>query len=237
MFASGQKRPSHYHSMRRALIRLRLDAFLQAEHVPGKVKRAANQDALGAGLVGCRCALARWRRRRRSRPRGRPRARFRPASRGACGASCAPGIGTVTTWPTRPRKADRNPAGVLESHHADDKMQRLRRPLLEVGHGLRQRAAGGGIVAAVEPQLGAGLQQRRHRTRVQPLHAGRPARRGQSLLDGAFAQARCGRPAASCSAAATAVPALTIWWRPMSAGSGRSSSSSSSCTTRRPRCS
>ena len=67
-------------------------------------------------------------------------------------------------------------------------MQRLRRPLLEVGHGLRQRAAGGGIVAAVEPQLRAGLQQRRQRTGVEPLHAGRPARRGQPLLDGALAQ-------------------------------------------------
>ena len=84
----------------------------------------------------------------------------------------------------QPAEGGQKSAGVLQAHHADDKMQRLGRPLLEVGHGLRQRPPGRGVMAAVEPQLGARFEQRRQRAGIEPVHACRPAHRRQSLLDG-----------------------------------------------------
>ena len=98
------------------------------------------------------------------------------------------------------------------------------RALLEVGQRLGERRAAGRIVAAVEPELGAGLEQRRQRAADRGA-ACAPASR--TVIARARSRARSIPRSASVSAAATAVPALTIWWRPTSAGSGRSSSRSS----------
>lgn len=43
--------------------------------------------------------------------------------------------------------------GILEAEHADNKVQWPWRALFQVGHGLRQCGAGGGVVTTVQPKL------------------------------------------------------------------------------------
>ena len=63
---------------------------------------------------------------------------------------------------------------VLRRQHAADQDQRARIALLDLGEGAGDGGAGGRIVAAVEPDVGARRRELDERARFQPLHARRP---------------------------------------------------------------
>ena len=77
-------------------------------------------------------------------------------------------------WRVSPAKLARKPRGILVRHHADDDHERARYPLLEIAECGGGDAAALGIVAAVEPELGAWRRQLDKPARRQALHPRRP---------------------------------------------------------------
>ena len=85
----------------------------------------------------------------------------------------------------QPGKMPQETRMILGREHADDQHQRPRHPLLEIGERRGDRAAAVGIVAAVEPELAAGRQQRGQLALRQALHARRPFRLEQPGFESA----------------------------------------------------
>ena len=145
-----------------------------AQHVPGKVERAAHQDARGVRLGG-------GDRSERARHVGRRASRRMPSRRASAAASIgsrlagSSGTGTVCTDLASGASGRRKPASSLVLSMPTTRCSGRR---LGAVQARRQRLAGGRIVAAVEPQL-AGLPAGSSTSGParQPLQARRAIRR------------------------------------------------------------
>jgi hypothetical protein len=82
-------------------------------------------------------------------------------------------------WRARPGEGGEEAGRVLCRQHAGDQKQRPRDAVLEVGHEARDRLAGVGVVAAVEPDLGALRGGVDDAAALQPLQPGRPVDGGK----------------------------------------------------------
>ena len=92
--------------------------------------------------------------------------------------------GTATTSWARPLKARRNPPVSLDASEPQMMTSGRWHFVFEFRHRLRERAPGILIMAAIEPNLGAGRGERRHMALGEILQAGRPLRARQAVLDG-----------------------------------------------------
>ena len=78
---------------------------------------------------------------------------------------------------------------VLVAHHAYYQADRFGQPLVELGQRLGDGPRAVLVMGAVEPQLGALLEETRQGPVVEPLHASRPAHLGEATLDGGVGEA------------------------------------------------
>ena len=184
---------------------------MPAQDVAGEVERAADQHVVAARGRG-----SRWPRQWRPRPR-----RHCWPGRRAGAAAAADACGIAAQRLARHRH---------EAQARRQRQQRVRncarslvvsmpttrcsaRPRASSARLSASTSAGGGVVAAIEPDPGARRHQRRQPARLQPLQPGRPA-----ALAKPRPMAAASRPvSSSCSAAMAASPAFSIWCVPGSA--------------------